>query len=121
MKDRTCEGLLMSSWTGSTCTPEPTSAVIDAATCLRVSMRRAVKMSLRFAGDARANSCAQLRPMPELAPVMRMVLPSRRFAIAVDILRRVEGVPRSNMGRRRFSIGWCGEEVLGLRGNDPRE
>jgi hypothetical protein len=59
-------------------------------------MRRAVRISLRFLGAVRANSCAVLLPMPELAPVIRTVLPSRRLAIAVDMVlwvaRRVRGV-----------------------------
>jgi hypothetical protein len=57
---------------------------------------------LRFLGAVRANSCAVLLPMPELAPVIRTVLPSRRLAIAVDMLlwvaRRVRGVKRDVMG-----------------------
>jgi hypothetical protein len=65
-------------------------------------MRRAVRISLRFLGAVRANSCAVLLPMPELAPVIRTVLPSRRLAIAVDMVlwvaRRVRGVKREWMG-----------------------
>ena len=35
----------------------------------------------------RANSRAVDLPMPEEAPVMRIVLPERRFDMAVDIVR----------------------------------
>lgn len=48
-------------------------------------MRRAVRISRRlFLGAVRANSKAVLRPMPEEAPVMTMVLPSRRLAAAEE-------------------------------------
>lgn len=39
-------------------------------------------MSLRFLGLVRANSIAVLRPIPDELPVMRTVLPDRRFSIA---------------------------------------
>jgi hypothetical protein len=38
-------------------------------------------------GAVRANSRAVDFPIPEEAPVMRMVLPSRRLAAAEDMLR----------------------------------
>ena len=44
-------------------------------------MRRAVRMSLRFWGDARANSKAVDRPMPDEAPAIRTVLPLRELGI----------------------------------------
>lgn len=40
-------------------------------------MRRAVRMSFSDEGDVRANSNAVLRPMPDDAPVINMVLPKR--------------------------------------------
>jgi hypothetical protein len=36
-------------------------------------------------GAVRANSWAVLLPIPELAPVIRTVLPSRRLATAFDM------------------------------------
>lgn len=52
-------------------------------------MRRAVRMSLRDCGEVRANSRAVALPMPLEAPVMRIVLPERRFETAVDMVRWV--------------------------------
>ena len=78
----------MSSFRGRTLTPVPTSFWMSSASCFRLSIRRAVKMSLRFLGDVRANSIAVLFPMPLDAPVITMVLPSRRLPIAVAIVRR---------------------------------
>ena len=80
--------LLMSSFRGRTLTPVPTSFWMSSASCFRLSIRRAVSMSLRFLGDVRANSMAVLFPMPLDAPVITMVLPSRRLPIAVAIVRR---------------------------------
>ena len=52
------------------------------------SVRRAARRSLRLCGEVRANSRAVERPMPEEAPVMRMVLPERRLPMAVvDMVR----------------------------------
>ena len=41
-------------------------------------------MSLMDEGHVRANSKAVLRPMPDDAPVMRMVLPERFLAVGVS-------------------------------------
>jgi hypothetical protein len=50
-------------------------------------MRLAVTISFRFLGAVRANSFAVLRPIPEEAPVITIVLPSKRLAIAEAIVR----------------------------------
>lgn len=42
-------------------------------------------------GAVRANSRAVLRPMPDEAPVMRTVLPARRFAAAEAMMVRIRG------------------------------
>lgn len=85
--ERTSVGFETSSLTGRTLTPGDSEAICE-ATSLRVSIRRAVRMSRRSFGAVRANSMAVLRPMPEEAPVMRIVLPSMRLEIAErDILR----------------------------------
>ena len=100
----TSPGLLTSNFTGSTWTPEPTSFLISDATSFNVSILRAVRISLRLLGEVRANSNAGyhqrgclskaepalrpvLLPIPDDAPVTTIVLPSRRFAIAVAIVR----------------------------------
>lgn len=44
-------------------------------------------MSFRESGEVRANSRAVALPMPEEAPVMRIVLPERRFETAEDMVR----------------------------------
>lgn len=57
----------------------------------RASIRRAVRISRAglSAGLVRANSRAVERPMPEEAPVMRIVLPERRAADdAVAMVRK---------------------------------
>lgn len=87
----TSSGLLTSSLYGSTLTPSPTSFWICAATSFNVSIRRAVRISRRFLGDVRANSTAVLLPIPEEAPVMTIVLPSRRLPIAVVAMVRMSG------------------------------
>lgn len=94
-------GLLTSSLTGRTWTPSPTSCVISAATSFNVSMRRAVRINFRFLGDVRANSLAVLFPMPDEAPVTTIVLPSRRFATAEAMVRRIE-VRRAVRGKEEF-------------------
>ena len=86
-KVETSASLLMSSFRGRTWTPEPTSFLMSSASCFRLSIRRAVRMSLRFLGDVRANSMAVLFPMPLEAPVTTIVLPSSRLPIAVAIVR----------------------------------
>jgi len=43
-------------------------------------------MRRRFLGHDLANSMAVLRPIPEDAPVMRIVLPSRRFDITEELI-----------------------------------
>ena len=58
---------------------------MEEATECSVSRRRAVRMSLRSEGEVRANSKAVLRPMPDDAPVMRIVLPARRLETAEAI------------------------------------
>ena len=98
MRPLTSETEDTSSFTGWTWTPDPTSFWMSAAMVLSVSMRLAVRISLRDWGDVRANSKAVLRPMPEEAPVIRMVLPLRRLDTAEAIVRR-----------RMFAIG----ELLG--------
>lgn len=111
-------GLLTSNWTGSILTPEPTSAVISEESSFNASIRRAVRMSLSEYGAVRANSLAVvagdqhfvdyrfwrykvgycsylpvLLPIPDEAPVMMMVLPSRRLLVAVAIARFNVGEP----------------------------
>jgi hypothetical protein len=83
IKEAISSGLLTSSWCTQMCTPDPTSAVICAAMACRRSRRRAVRMSLRLWGEVRANSKAVLRPMPDEAPVIRIVLPWRFLAVEV--------------------------------------
>ena len=80
-------GLLTSSCTGNTFTPSPTSSLISLASSCRESIRLAVTIIFKSLGKVRANSLAVLRPIPDEAPVTRTVLPSRRFAIAVAIVR----------------------------------
>jgi hypothetical protein len=53
---------------------------------LRVSSRRAVRISFKSSGCVRANSMAVDFPMPEDAPVTTIVLPLRRCAMLDDIL-----------------------------------
>lgn len=65
-------------------------------------MRRAVRISLRLSGELRANSRAVERPIPEEAPVMRMVLPERRFAVDILVLYELEC--RERNGAVSFSI-----------------
>jgi hypothetical protein len=77
-------GLLTSNCLTHIFTPSPTSFVMAAEMSCRRSTRRAVRISLRFWGEVRANSKAVLRPMPEDAPVIRMVLPDRFLDIDVD-------------------------------------
>lgn len=76
----TSSGTETSSFTGRTLTPGACFP-ISAATSFNVSMRRAVKISLRSSGCVFANSNAVDFPMPELAPVIRIVLPLRRAAM----------------------------------------
>lgn len=79
----TASGLLTSSCTGRTLTPSPTSAAMSAASDCSSSTRRAARMRRRLPlGQVRANSRAVDRPMPEEAPVMRTVLPARRWPAA---------------------------------------
>lgn len=54
-----------------------------------MSNRRAVSINLRFFGAVRANSFAILRPIPEEAPVIRMVFPWSRADTADDALCEV--------------------------------
>ena len=55
-------------------------------------------INLRFSGDVRANSFAVAQPMPEEAPVIRTVLPSRRLRM-LDIFLVVGWVRRGRRGR----------------------
>lgn len=71
-----------SSLTGRTFVCPPLSALIDCASSFKVSSRRAANMSL-ISGEVRENSIAIERPIPEDAPVIKMVFPPRRAAIAV--------------------------------------
>jgi hypothetical protein len=77
--------LLTSSLTGRTWTP-CAKLEISLATSLSVSSRRAVRMSLRSSGCVRANSMAIDLPIPDDAPVTRIVLPLRRCDMLEDIL-----------------------------------
>lgn len=100
-----------SSLTGSTFTPSPTSLLMPAATSFSVSIRLAVKMSLRLFGDVLANSCAVLLPMPDEAPVIKIVFPSSRLPCAVAIVRRKCG----GAGRMRAGMRLCTNlGILGL-------
>ena len=99
-KPLTSSGLLTSSLMGKTLTPSPTSFCISFAICCSVSIRRAVKIKRRSFGDVRANSNAVLRPIPEEAPVMRIVLPCRRDAMVEVMMGRVE-VDANERGERR--------------------
>jgi len=75
-------------------------------------MRRAVRIKRRSLGAVRANSMAVLRPIPDEAPVIKIVLPSIRFEIAAsDILRNWE---RNGCGRS------CGGGRVGLLRNVER-
>jgi hypothetical protein len=65
-------------------TLSPTSSKILLEISCSLSTLRAVRMSFRSWGDVRANSKAVLRPIPEDAPVMRIVFPLRFFAIEVS-------------------------------------
>lgn len=56
------------------------------ASLFRLSSRRAVRISFRESGEARAYSSAVDLPIPLEAPVIRIVLPCRRFE-REDILR----------------------------------
>lgn len=49
-------------------------------------MRLAVRISFSEEGELRANSRAHERPMPEDAPVIRMVLAWRFWAVEVGIV-----------------------------------
>lgn len=94
----------MSSLAIWTCTPLPTACDISLASAYSLSIRRAVMISLRLDADVRANSRAVLRPMPELAPVMRTVLPDRLRAAEVGIMmafRALQGkANRGVVGRK---------------------
>jgi hypothetical protein len=59
---------------------------MSSAICFNLSIRRAVSISFRFWGAVRANSNAVLLPIPLDAPVMTIVFPSRRLALADDIV-----------------------------------
>jgi hypothetical protein len=84
-KPCTSSTLLTSSLKGSTLTPSAKDS-ISLATSLRVSSRRAVRISFKSSGCVRANSMAVDFPMPEDAPVTTIVLPLRRCAMLDDIL-----------------------------------
>jgi hypothetical protein len=65
-------------------------------------------------GLARANSKAQLRPIPEEAPVMRMVFPARRaddmvLALRVAWIVLVRGLMAFVIVRRRRGRNMCGK------------
>ena len=92
----TSSGLLMSSFKGRTLTPFSVSFRMSVASSSSLSMRRAVNTSRRsFLGAVRANSKALLRPMPEDAPVMRIVLACRRLAAAEEEdMALVSGITR---------------------------
>jgi hypothetical protein len=122
-KPLTSSGLLTSNCTVSTLTPDPTSFSNSDLILFRVSRRRAARMSFKLLGDVRANSKAVLRPMPEEAPVMRMVLPERRLDIDEDMVvgvgekyRIVCGVTRGYRRRWRVEEGgkslWYGVLLL---------
>ena len=116
-------GTLTSIFTGNTLTPSPTSFLISSATCFNVSILRAVRMSFRFLGEVRANSIAVLLPMPEEAPVMTMVLPSRRLAIAAVAMvlrawkKNIGGTGRLSLWgwRRRLTVVWAVCSWIGNR------
>jgi hypothetical protein len=50
-----------------------------------------VRIRLKFLGAVRANSMAVLLPIPDEAPVITIVFPSRRLLIAEDAMLRREG------------------------------
>jgi hypothetical protein len=79
-KPLTALGSLTSSLAGKTFTPSPTSAAMSFFTCSTTSTRLAASTRRRSLGAVRANSRAVLRPIPDDAPVIRMVLPSSRLA-----------------------------------------
>ena len=104
-KFRISSGCVTSSLTGRTCTPVPTSSLMLLTVSSKASTRRAARINLRCLDDVLANSIASpcqtaesigktmlatrepvLLPIPEEAPVIKMVLPSRRLAIAVDMV-----------------------------------
>ena len=111
----TSSGTLTSIFTGNTLTPSPASCLISSAICFKASILRAVRMSLRFLGDVRANSIAVLLPMPEEAPVITIVLPSRRLAIAAVAMvlrawkKDIGGTERLGLWgwRRRLRVVWA--------------
>jgi hypothetical protein len=88
-------GFEISSLATWTCTPLPTAWAISLASACSLPIRRAVKISLRLEADVCANSRAVLRPMPELAPVMRTVLPARFRAAEVGIMVAFTGLQRT--------------------------
>ena len=64
-------------------------------------------MSFRSFGKVRANSRAVARPMPDEAPVMRMVFPARRADMAeLDILREKWGIGGWSVGGERKGVRW---------------
>lgn len=96
-------GFETSIFTLCTFTSSPTSSCISWANSWSLSNRRAVRINRRFFGDVRANSCAVLLPIPEEAPVIKMVLPSSLFDTAEEALRVVV----YNFGERGIRSGRC--------------
>lgn len=94
-----------SNLTGNTLTPGA-NFPISSATSFSVSMRRAVRTSFRSSGLVRANSKAQERPIPDDAPVIRIVLPARRAAIEEDILADVVTNCKGEDWRREGRWEW---------------
>jgi hypothetical protein len=87
MNPRTSSGFETSNLRGRTLVFPWLSASISSAIIRKFSIRRAVKIN-RMSGDVRENSKAVDLPIPEDAPVIRMVFCDRRDDIRVDIFHK---------------------------------